>query len=224
MNAKVNRRLVVGIGITLVGTIASARMLLTQRNPMPARPHRGPPERVADWKSYSTSGHIVGPAHPAVTITTFCDFRCPFCRKASGIIDSIQRAHTAEVAVAFHHFPLARHPAAFTASLAAECAGAQGRFAELARLLYRTQGSWVRIGWGRLAERADVSDTIAFTRCLRDTTYAAIVRADMDGGNRLGVSGTPTILINGFRLHEPPTREVLENLVSAELARHPEQK
>ena len=43
-------------------------------------------------------------------------------------------------------------------------------------------------------------DRAAFESCLRSERYADVVTANRMLGDRLGVSGTPTVIINGRRL------------------------
>jgi len=82
------------------------------------------------------------------------------------------------------------------AAVAARAAQAQGRFWEYHDLLYESQFS----GFSDenlldLAEKADL-DTQRFEWDYGSGRYAGLARADFERGQRIGVNGTPTFIIN----------------------------
>jgi protein-disulfide isomerase len=98
------------------------------------------------------------------------------------------------VAVIYRHFPL--HDFALPAAKASHCAHLQGKFEEMHDGLY---GAANLIGirpWTTYAVQAGVADTIAFTECLADQDTDALIARDTLAARQLGVSGTPTFLIN----------------------------
>ena len=87
------------------------------------------------------------------------------------------------------------------AALAARAAQAQGRFWEYHDLVYANQSSGNSGGYNEesltaLAEGAGL-DTQKFEKDLREARYEAVVQADFKEGQGLGISGTPTFVING---------------------------
>lgn len=90
---------------------------------------------------------IEGNTDASVVIVEFSDFQCPFCRRwYSDSLPEIRKYIGENVALAFLHFPLAQiHPNAAAAHVAAECAGAQGKFWEMHDLLYEEQDEWSRL-------------------------------------------------------------------------------
>jgi len=99
----------------------------------------------------------------------------------------------------FRHFPLAQeHPQAQRAAEAAEAAASQGRFWEMAPLLYENQEQLDDHSLGRYAKKTGL-DLKRFKKDLSSGVHAARVRADYLGGVRSGVNGTPTFFINGKR-------------------------
>jgi protein-disulfide isomerase len=52
--------------------------------------------------------------------------------------------------------------------------------------------------WGELAARAGIVDTVAFTTCLHDDGVLAEVRRDITDGARLGLRGTPLVLVDSL--------------------------
>ncbi len=87
------------------------------------------------------------------------------------------------------------------AALAARAAQAQGKFWEYHDLIYANQSSGNSGGYTEesltaLAEEAGL-DVDRFRRALQSARYEAVVQADFEEGQGLGISGTPTFFING---------------------------
>jgi protein-disulfide isomerase len=83
--------------------------------------------------------------------------------------------------------------------------------------LFLYQDSLGRKPWAWYADAAGVSDTITFDRCLEDSTVIAQVKRDSVAGAKLGVSGTPTLLIKDLRIDGSPSPEELNRYVSEAL-------
>jgi protein-disulfide isomerase len=87
------------------------------------------------------------------------------------------------------------------AALAARAAQAQGKFWEYHDLIYANQSSGNSGGYTEesltaLAEEAGL-DVDRFRKDLESARYEAVVQADFEEGQGLGISGTPTFFING---------------------------
>ena len=146
---------------------------------------------------------IFGPLAPAlgrpdapVTVVSFSDYQCPFCRR---FLDTLVELHTAfpdTVQVVYRHYPL--HEGAGALAEAALCAGDQGRFWEYHLALFAPEqidpsGSFA------IAEELQL-DIDAFRACLVSGTHTQQVRDDFAEGQRLQITGTPTNFVNGRRL------------------------
>ena len=171
---------------------------------------------VADWKALATIGHRVGASDVPVTLVAFVDYQCPGCRQFETAVEALVQADSSVVAVEYRHFPLAQiHPLARTAAMAAECAGAVGRFAPMHELLYRDQDSIGVRSWGRFAVRARIADTAGFVRCIRDSTYKAAVDRDVYAAQQLALPGTPSFLVNDSLYMGARSLDELSTLVKA---------
>jgi protein-disulfide isomerase len=156
---------------------------------------------VADWRTYGEEGkHRIGPDAAPVTIVEFSDFQCPFCRVIAARLDSLRALHPREVAVVYRHYPLRIHPHAVAAARASECAGEQGRFWQMHDVLYREQEAIGQVRWGRFAGLAGIADSVSFERCMDRVEAHPAIRNDTIAGGRLGVTATPTLLINQYRV------------------------
>ena len=96
----------------------------------------------------------------------------------------------------FKHFPLGFHKEAPLAAEAALAAGEQGDFWGYHDILFDNQKSLQRIELERYAEVMGM-DMEKFKAALDGRTYKAQVDADMAEGRKAGVSGTPSIYVNG---------------------------
>ena len=97
------------------------------------------------------------------------------------------------------HFPVAsKHPRSPALHAAAEAAGAQGSFFEMADSLFADRG---RVDDPHLWQRAERLglDLERFEAGRRSQAVAERVRADFESGIRAGVTGTPAL----FRSGEP---------------------
>lgn len=157
-----------------------------------------------DSATSASSMHARGDANAPVTLEEFGDFQCPPCAAVSGMIHQLEKDYGSRLRVIFWHFPLAMHPHARTAALAAEAAGRQGRFWEMHDLLYKEQPVW-----GKTAEVVSVFHSYAgllgldierFKKDMAGPEAAARVDADRKRGTALGVTSTPTIFINNRSL------------------------
>ncbi len=148
-------------------------------------------------------------------IVEFSDFECPFCARAMPVLDSLMTAHGDEVRLLYRHYPLSTiHPHAEVAAQAAVEAARQGAFWEYHDLLFRRQD---RLAPADLVGYADSLglDAGAFAEALETGRHAAAVAADRELGRSLGVGGTPTFFVNGYRVVGVPPMWVFEEAIRA---------
>ncbi len=173
------------------------------------------PRRVDDWEGLLAAGQWMGRRDAPVRIVEFSDFQCPFCARAQPALDAVRRRHPDRVAVLYRHFPLdAIHPHARPAAVASECAAAQGRFEQLATLLFARQDSLGVTPWVRFAREAGVRDSAAFERCMADPRTMAAVDRDVRAARETDVQVTPTLIINGTLRPGALTEAELEELIA----------
>src|SRR5918998_3985386 len=82
--------------------------------------------------------HIQGPATAPVTLLEYGDFECPYCAQAYIIIKEAQERLGSNLRFVFRNFPVTKvRPHAYETALAAEAAGAQGKFWEMYDYLFK---------------------------------------------------------------------------------------
>jgi len=179
---------------------------------------RRPSEFVREWRTIAKSGRVLGDTNAPVKVIEFMDFQCPFCREFNQARKPLTAKYGSKIAYVFVHFPLATHRFAQPAAVAAECAGADGRFEPMLDALYAMQDSFGLAPWSAYAKRAGVRDTAAFQRCIADTTSLRRVSIGSAEGRRIGLEGTPTVILNGWRYGTPPSDTELTRAITDILA------
>ena len=156
-------------------------------------------ERLVEMAQGVTKGDPDAP----VTIIEFGDYQCPGCGGfAMSVKPQVELAlvETGQAKFVFYDFPLVTiHPNAFLAARAARCADDQDLFWEYHDNLFRNQPSWSAeanpMGSFRNYAEAVGLDEGVFTACVNSDRHADVVSANMQLGAALGVSGTPTLLV-----------------------------
>lgn len=140
-----------------------------------------------------------GAGRDPVTVVLYGDYLCPYCRRLRAVLERLRRALGERLAYVFRHFPNERaHPGAEFASIAAEAAGRQGRFWPMHDALYSLEPPLTREHVLDAARSIGV-DMDQFERDLADPDLRARVDEDLADGRRNGVTGTPTIFVDGQR-------------------------
>ncbi len=168
-----------------------------QLNQPPSQPS-APTVTNADFKDIPAF-RWEGPANAKVTIVEFSDFQCPFCERfytdAYKQIKS-QYVNTGKARFAFAHFPLSFHPNARPAANACECAGEQGKFFEYHNKIFENQASLSDASYKQWAQDLGLNTT-QFNSCYDSKKYDTVIGNELDLGQRIGVSGTPSVFVNG---------------------------
>lgn len=173
---------------------------------------------VTEWRALTRPGHIRGNPNAQAVLITFIDFECPACRTfALGAERAIRRKYGGEVSFVVRHLPLPYHRLAFPAAKAAECAAAQGRFHEIYDLFFEKQDSLGLKAFSSFAHESGVADLEAFDRCMATDSADARIRADIAAARSAGARGTPTVIVNGLRLAQPPDSAELDRLLRSVL-------
>jgi protein-disulfide isomerase len=142
-----------------------------------------------------------GAEQAPLVIYEVSDFQCPFCRQwVEQTWASLDSAYieTGRARLVFMNLPLPSHPESYTASEAALCAGAQGRFWPMHDLIFERQQEWSRgEGTARMREYAGQLelDMAAFRQCTEENWMAPIIVGDLMQAARAGIGGTPTFVL-----------------------------
>jgi len=144
-----------------------------------------------------------GPKDAAVTIVEYSDFQCPFCTKGYTTLETeVLPAYKDKVRFCYKHLPLPFHPWAEPAAIAMECMEAQSPDAawNVYKGYFEKQKEVTPANVKDKAlefTAADKIDKAKFDKCYDGKETAAKVKADKDEAAALGLSGTPSFVING---------------------------
>lgn len=174
-----------------------------------ADPARGPVV-VEDWQRLLNGDRQEGSSSPRMTVVEFVDYQCPFCLQAERRIDQLREEYPDDLAVSYRHLPLAIHPHAFDAAVASECAGEQGLFLTFHDVLFENQMAIGIDPWIDFAKRAGVPDHDRFLACLDEDAPRDRVEADMALAQSIGVTGTPSFVVEGLLLEGLPGVDSME--------------
>lgn len=218
-NALANLSSVVLVLCALTVTGLVLRNEWTRSNPPPAQaPAELPPVKIDGWEDVATGGSAITEPGAPVTLVEYSDFQCPFCATVVPTLRNLEKRYGDRLTVVFRHYPLESiHPFAKSAAMAAECAGEQGRFRAYHDALFAGQESIGTAPWGRIASSVGVADRGRFDACVQEGRFAARIAKDQRSGIRIGVKGTPTIIINGMMLRSAPTEEALTKQIDQAL-------
>jgi protein-disulfide isomerase len=151
--------------------------------------------------------HLGNPDAP-VKIDVWEDFQCPACKsyteqtEAAVIIDYVE---TGKVYYTFHFYPFIDRGApggeSQQSANAAMCALEQGRFWDYHDMLFanwggENQGAFANPRLVAFAESLGL-DMTAFNVCFTADRYANQIQQDVVLGQGYGVSGTPSVFVNG---------------------------
>jgi len=84
--------------------------------------------------------------------------------------------------------------------------------------LFERQDDFGLKPWSDFAAAAGVSHLAAFDDCIKRTDPIPRVEEGRALGRKFDVRGTPTIIINGWKLGRPPTLDELDHMIKAILA------
>jgi len=158
--------------------------------------------------------HVAGSDAPRLTLVEYGDFGCRFCFAASRpVMSLLDRFDT--LRLVWRHFPDAElHPGADLAAELSELAAVHGKFWEAHSVLLTGRERFSREDLLSAARRLEL-DEEEVEAALRERSFRGRVLADVAGGRRAGVHGTPTFFVDGERL-EGPWRQ-LAQIVPARL-------
>jgi protein-disulfide isomerase len=143
-------------------------------------------------------GFVAGTPDAAFQVVVFGDYQCEPCAGVQHKLKLLLHEYPGLPGVRYRHFPIAAlHPHAFDAARTAECAGTQGRFPQYHDQLFAGQKTIGPASWGSFAVAARVPDMGDFRSCIARRVTENDVELDAGLGRSLGLTATPTILING---------------------------
>jgi protein-disulfide isomerase len=160
---------------------------------------------------FMASGTAMGDPNAPVVIDIFEDFQCSACVYYSEETERrIAETYVAggQVHYVFHQYPFLDRASvnkeSQQAANASMCAMEQDKFWEYHDILF---ANWNGSNAGAFSDRRLVAfaetlelDVDLFTTCFEENRYRDEIQADFDLGTEMGVSGTPSVFVNGQQI------------------------
>ncbi len=147
---------------------------------------------------------VLGNPDAPILVVEFADYGCPHCAMATKVVHDLVDA-SPELQVRFRTYPLTgacnplaedRGPERCRAAMAADCAHRQGKFWEMADLIFANQNSMADEDLRFMAAQVGLN-VDEWAACMADPVSLAHVAADAAAGNDAGVTGTPAFFVKG---------------------------
>lgn len=202
--------------LMLIGLIALGASLVVLAVVLPQLRPVGEIVTVTPLTLPDADGLSLGDPNAPVTIDVFEDFQCSACVRFTQNTEPLviqNLVATGKARYVFHNYPFLDGNGAGSsgesdqAANAAMCANEQDEFWEMHSILY---ANWNGENSGAFSDRRLPAmaesiglDVQAFNNCFEAKTYEADIQADFELGQQMGVSGTPTVFVNGVRVGAP---------------------
>jgi protein-disulfide isomerase len=162
-------------------------------------------------------GMSLGDPNAPAVIDVFEDFQCPACQFFTTDVEPQIIKYLVETGKArfvFHNYPFIDGDGASNggesdrAANAAMCANEQDKFWDMQAIIYanhdgtENKGNFSNAKLKALAEAIEL-DMNSFNACFDDNKYQDDIQADFELGKQMGVSGTPSVFVNGQKVGQP---------------------
>lgn len=179
-----------------------------------------------DFSAYSGLGedYRKGSDEAKVKIVEFADFQCPACATASKVMRQIANEFGDRVLIVFKSYPLdnvcnpgmqrAMHPFACEAAVLTRCAGTYGKFWPMHDKIFDNQSSIDSTRMTAWAKDLGLSNE-QIEQCKASKDIVAKIQDDIRQANESGLTGTPTIFMNGRKYNGPLNFDELKSVIQA---------
>jgi len=168
----------------------------------------------------SKDDHVRGADNPSVTITEYSDYQDLRSGLFAEVVDRLLGEYPNDVHVVSRIFPLISvNDKAALAAQAVEAAAEQDKFWEMHELLYAVQENWVELPvedfeqWISAQASALGLNVDQFRSDLKREDIVTRVEKAWEDGQKIGLPGTPLILINGQIYGGPRDHNSLKDIV-----------
>jgi protein-disulfide isomerase len=149
-------------------------------------------------------GPAKGPANTKLQLVEFSDLQCPHCKAAQPVMERLMKDYP-QARIVFQHFPLGGHDWAASASTYAQCVYEQDpeSFWRFVDGVFAVQESITKENLTLKLEQIGATagaDTAKAASCAQRPETAQRIQQSIDLGRTVGVTGTPTLYVNGRKI------------------------
>lgn len=166
---------------------------------------------------------VKGGAEAKTVLVEYSDFQCPACAYFMPVLEKLTQDFPNDLKIVYRHFPLPQHQNAKIAAYAAEAAGKQGKFFEMANKIFEQQKNWENL---RNSETENIFknfsseiglDISQFEKDLENEEIKKSVERDLSDGYALDINATPTFYLNNKKLQNPRNYDNFKKLIEDEI-------
>ena len=215
---------VAGAVLVLIAIVVGAS-LIQQNQPV------GEIKPITPVDRPNPSGTAMGNPDAPVRIEVFEDFQCPACQLFTKNVEPLIMQELVSAGIAyyvFRHYPFLDDASATResdqAAYASLCAADQDRFWDYHDIIFNNwdgenQGAYANKRLVAFAELLGL-DMDSFNTCFKDNRFKSVVEQDLREGKSMGVTGTPSVFVNGQVVNPGlvPSFEDIKAAVEAALA------
>ncbi len=182
---------------------------------------RTSPAQADDPRIFRADSRVLqeGPEDAPIFVE-FLDFECEACGALYPLVEEVRQSYAGQITFVTRYFPLPGHANSRPAAHAAEAAARQGAFEAMYQRLFETQATW-----GESQEdKSDLFrsyavdlglDMARYDRDVASDAVAARVEADYQDAVSLGLTGTPSLFLDGERLQPESIAEFVDAFEAA---------
>jgi protein-disulfide isomerase len=185
--------------------------------PFGAKPYEDVREKLSKGP---LNGPSKGPANAPVTIVDFSDMQCPHCQKAAPTVESLL-AQEPDVRFVFQNFPLPIHNWAEKGAAYVDCVGRASNDA-VWKFIQKAFEDQANITEANADEKLKAIATASgvnadeIAACATKPETKSRIEASIAIGKAVGVTGTPTLFINGRSVGATAPLDTLKKIVEFE--------
>lgn len=214
------------LGLAIAAVLNDGLAPSVASSPLPAiaqPPGEVTPTVVGQWRDALAAGRAIeGSINSPVEVIVLSDLQCGACRIFHEMAREVVAARQPDVGLVFVHYPIKYHPQAMIAAKWAECVGQADATAvrRWVEAVFAQQDSLPFRPMARYAIDAGVASPRAIEQCASGESIDrdARIMKGLAFGDRIHITGTPTVLVNDLLFAQPPLRGQLEHTVDSILA------
>jgi len=154
---------------------------------------------------FDGSEPIFGMRSAPYTLLEFADFQCPHCAQMTPDIKKLVSEYSHVIHLKYKHFPLSNicnpsikslfHKQACQAAYAADCAGKQGKFWDMSKLIFVNGSHLEDKSYPFLAKQIRINVDL-FSACMKEPSTKKGISSDIQAAESFGITGTPALYLH----------------------------
>ncbi|MFA4942662.1 MAG: thioredoxin domain-containing protein [Patescibacteria group bacterium] len=143
------------------------------------------------------NNYWLGTSTPKITIVEFSDFACPYCKDNFSVVRDLGLKYKDDIKIIYRDY--IGHNESLDLALAGRCAGEQEMFWPMHDKLFTNQEQITLTELPVIAQQLGL-DVKAFNSCISTKKYLSYIREDITAAEKIGITKTPSWMINGYLL------------------------